>query len=79
MKEVKLTQIVKCAGCAAKLPPAFLSEAVHGINWPSNEKIIQDMSGNEDCGVYALNKTEGYLQRLNSTESWDEWLKSRTA
>tara|TARA_B100000427_G_C15458620_1_gene572977 strand:- start:247 stop:1290 length:1044 start_codon:yes stop_codon:yes gene_type:complete len=62
MKEVKLTQIVKCAGCAAKLPPAFLSEAIHGIKWPSNEKIIQDMSGNEDCGVYALNKTEALVQ-----------------
>ncbi len=61
MKNVKLTQVVQCAGCAAKLPPAFLSEAVSGINWPTNDNIIQNMSGNEDCGVYAFNETEALV------------------
>lgn len=62
MKDIKLTQVVKCAGCAAKLPPAFLSAAVKGIDWPSNDKVIQDMSGNEDSGVFALNDTEALVQ-----------------
>ena len=62
MKDIKLTQVVKCAGCAAKLPPAFLSDAVKGIDWPSNDKVIQDMSGNEDSGVFALNDTEALVQ-----------------
>ena len=62
MKDIKLTQVVKCAGCAAKLPPAFLSEAVKGIDWPSNKNVIQDMSGNEDSGVFALNDTEALVQ-----------------
>ena len=62
MKDIKLTQVVKCAGCAAKLPPAFLSAAVKGIDWPSSDKVIQDMSGNEDSGVFALNNTEALVQ-----------------
>lgn len=62
MTNTKLTQVVKCAGCAAKLPPSFLSEAVKDINWPTNSSVIQDMKNNEDCGVYALNDTEALVQ-----------------
>ena len=69
MKDIKLTQVVKCAGCAAKLPPAFLSAAVKGIDWPSSDKVIQDMSGNEDSGVFALNNTYTSEPLRNESEA----------
>lgn len=62
MTKIKLTQVVKCAGCAAKLPPSFLSDAVKDIKWPTNSSVIQDMTNNEDCGVYSLNNTEALVQ-----------------
>lgn len=62
METIKLTQVVKCAGCAAKLPPSFLSQAVQNIDWPTNSNVIQDMRNNEDCGVYALDENEALVQ-----------------
>ncbi|PCJ20708.1 MAG: selenide, water dikinase SelD [Candidatus Cloacimonadota bacterium] len=62
MKDIKLTQVVNCAGCAGKLPPKFLSDAVHGIDWYSNQNVIQAMENNEDAGVFKINETESLIQ-----------------
>ncbi|MCO4781835.1 MAG: selenide, water dikinase SelD [Candidatus Cloacimonetes bacterium] len=62
MSQVKLTQVVKCAGCAGKLAPKYLSQAVHGIQWHTNENVIQAMENNEDAGVFKLNEQESLVQ-----------------
>lgn len=62
MNPVKLTQVVKCAGCAGKLAPKYLSQAVHGIPWHTNDNVIQAMENNEDAGVFKLNETESLIQ-----------------
>lgn len=55
MEKVRLTQLVKSAGCAAKIFPHILSEALSGINWYSNENVIVGFSGKDDAGVYKVN------------------------
>lgn len=61
-EKVRLTQIVKCAGCAGKLAPAILSKAVHSVDWPTNENVLHGNQGNEDCGVYKISETEALVQ-----------------
>lgn len=55
MENVRLTQMVKSAGCAAKLFPFILSEALKDIEWQSNENVIVGFSGKDDAGVYKIN------------------------
>lgn len=54
-KEVRLTQMVKSAGCAAKIFPYILSDALKGINWYKDENVIVGFSGSDDAGVYKIN------------------------
>ena len=54
MEKVRLTQLVKSVGCAAKIFPDILSEALSGINWYSNENILVNFDVKDDAGVYRL-------------------------
>ena len=60
-EKVKLTQLVKCAGCAGKLKPSLLDTALSGVQWPDNEHVIHKMGGHEDCGVYRLDDTNALV------------------
>jgi selenide,water dikinase len=53
--KVRLTQLVKSAGCAAKIFPDILSEALRGINWTTNENVLVGFDGKDDAGVYKIN------------------------
>lgn len=53
--KVRLTQLVKSAGCAAKIFPDILSEALKGINWTTNENVLVGFDGKDDAGVYKIN------------------------
>ncbi|MBS1493862.1 MAG: selenide, water dikinase SelD [Bacteroidetes bacterium] len=53
--KVRLTQMVTSAGCAAKIFPHILSDALKGINWPTNENVIVGFEGKDDAGVYKIN------------------------
>jgi selenide,water dikinase len=61
MTDVRLTQLVSCAGCAGKIPPAFLSEAVSGIDWYSNENVLAAFAKCEDCGVYKIDEENALI------------------
>lgn len=52
---VRLTQMVTSAGCAAKIFPHILSEALKGIEWATNENVIVGFEGKDDAGVYKIN------------------------
>lgn len=54
MEKVRLTQMVKSAGCAAKLFPFILSEALKDIDWGKNENVLVGFSGKDDAGVYKI-------------------------
>jgi selenide,water dikinase len=52
---VRLTQMVTSAGCAAKIFPHILSDALKGVNWPTNENVLVGFEGKDDAGVYKIN------------------------
>lgn len=53
--KVRLTQMVTSAGCAAKLFPYLLSDALGDIDWYSNEDVIIGFDRCDDAGVYKIN------------------------
>ncbi|MBK8551741.1 MAG: selenide, water dikinase SelD [Ignavibacteria bacterium] len=53
--QVRLTQMVTSAGCAAKIFPHILSEALKGIEWATNANVIVGFEGKDDAGVYKIN------------------------
>ena len=55
MEKVRLTQMVKTAGCAAKLFPFILTEALKDIDWYTDENVIVGFSGKDDAGIYKIN------------------------
>ncbi|MBM4158603.1 MAG: selenide, water dikinase SelD [Ignavibacteria bacterium] len=54
MSEIRLTQMVKSAGCAAKLFPYLLSDILKDINWGTDKNVLVDFSGKDDAGVYKI-------------------------
>ena len=46
--------MVKSAGCAAKIFPDILSEALKGIDWPTNDNVLVGFDGKDDAGVYKM-------------------------
>ncbi len=54
-KDVRLTQMVTSAGCAAKIFPFILSDALKDINWYNDENVLVGFSGSDDAGVYRIN------------------------
>lgn len=47
--------MVKSAGCAAKIFPDILSEALKDVKWATNENVIVGFDGKDDAGVYKIN------------------------
>lgn len=46
--------MVKSAGCAAKIFPHILSDALKGIEWHTNDSVLVGFDGKDDAGVYKL-------------------------
>jgi len=53
-EKVRLTQMVTSAGCAAKIFPYILNDALKDIKWFQDENVMVGFSGNDDAGVYKL-------------------------
>lgn len=49
---IRLTQTVSCAGCAAKLTPTLLSEALRGITWPTDPNVVVGFDQCDDAAIY---------------------------
>lgn len=56
MKDVRLTQMVTSAGCAAKLFPFLLSDVLNGVEFFNDKNVIVGFEGKDDAGVYKLNE-----------------------
>ena len=64
-EKIRLTQMVKSAGCAAKIFPFILSDALKEIEWYTNEKVLVNFSGKDDAGIYKV--SEDYAL-INTTD-----------
>jgi selenide,water dikinase len=60
--KVRLTQMVTSAGCAAKIFPHILSEALSGIEWKTNENVLVGFEGRDDAGVYKISNELALIQ-----------------
>lgn len=60
----RLTQMVSCAGCAAKLSPASLSAAVQGLfaGVPPDPNVLVGFGMLDDAGVYRLSDELALVQ-----------------
>ncbi len=54
-QNVRLTQMVTSAGCAAKIFPHILSDTLKDIQWPTDKNVIIGFEGKDDAGVYRIN------------------------
>lgn len=54
-KKYRLTQMVKSAGCAAKIFPNILAEALKNIKQEKNQNVLVGFEGKDDAGVYKIN------------------------
>ena len=64
---LRLTEMVSCAGCAAKLGPASLSAAVKGLfdTVPPNPNVLVGFGTLDDAGVYKLSETQALVQTVD--------------
>lgn len=62
---MKLTQMVKCSGCAAKMGPGILSKVLETIPKETDTNILVGRESFDDAGVYRLNDTTALVQTLD--------------
>ena len=49
---IRLTQMVSCAGCAAKLDPTMLAEILGNVQWPQSDQVMVGFEDADDAGVF---------------------------
>jgi len=64
-KIVRLTQTVKGAGCAAKLPPGDLDRALCGLDLPVDDNLIVGLERADDAGIYRVSDDLALVQTLD--------------
>ena len=63
---VRLTAEVSCAGCAAKLGPADLREALKSLpRGPRDRRVLVDASTLDDAGVFAFGRGTALVQTVD--------------
>lgn len=62
--EAKLTKYVKAAGCAAKLGPGDLTEALGGLSC-AHENVLVGMDTSDDASVYYLDEERALVQTVD--------------
>ncbi len=62
---VRLTAMVKAAGCAAKLSPGMLDSILRGLPAPSDPNVLVGFSTNDDAGIYQLDENLAIVQTVD--------------
>ncbi len=64
---VRLTELVSCAGCAAKLGPGVLSAAVRDLfaGVPRDPNVLVGFDTLDDAGVYQLSAAQALVQTVD--------------
>lgn len=64
-KTIRLTQTVKGAGCAAKIPPGDLDRALCGLDLPVDPDLIVGLDQADDAGVYRVSDDIALVQTID--------------
>jgi len=64
---MKLTQMVKCSGCAAKMGPGILSKVLETIPKETDSNILVGRESFDDAGVYRLPYLSGQSNMYDRT------------
>lgn len=64
-KDIRLTQTVKGAGCAAKLSPGDLDRALCGLDLPVDPNLLVGLDQADDAGVYRVSADLALVQTLD--------------
>src|SRR5258706_16321932 len=63
---MRLTEMVSCSGCAAKLSAKMLADALHRLPiQPPNENVLVGFDKADDAGVYRLREDLAIVQTLD--------------
>ncbi len=62
---VKLTAMVKAAGCAAKLSPGMLDSILRGLPRPRDLNVLVGFNTNDDAGVYKIDENLAMVQTVD--------------
>lgn len=65
MERTKLTHYAAKGGCACKIGPHILAKALAGFFSSPNERVLVDMQGADDAGVFLLNKDLALVQTMD--------------
>ena len=65
VEPIRLTQTVKAAGCAAKLPPGALEKALCGLDLPVDSNLLVGLTHADDAGVYRVSDELALVQTLD--------------
>ena len=62
---VRLTDYVTSGGCACKIGPHILERVLKSVTSVTNERVLADMTGADDAGVYTISDTLALVQTLD--------------
>lgn len=62
---VRLTDYVTSGGCACKIGPHILERVLKSVTSVTNERVLADMTGADDAGVYKIYDTLALVQTLD--------------
>ncbi len=65
MKKIKLTEMVKASGWAAKISPEILSQVLRGIEKSSDPNLLVGTEHSDDAAVYKINEETAIIQSLD--------------
>lgn len=65
IKDIRLTQTVKGAGCASKLSPGDLDRALCGLDLPVDPNLLVGLDQADDAGVYRVSADLALVQTLD--------------
>jgi selenide, water dikinase len=62
----RLTEMVSCAGCAAKLPPGALAQVLSSLpRQPGDPRVILGFENNDDAGVFRISDNLALVQTVD--------------
>ena len=62
---IKLTQYSQTAGCAAKISPLDLAQALQNLKKIPNENLLVGFDTSDDAAVYKINDETAIIQTLD--------------
>ncbi len=65
IKKIRLTETVTGAGCAAKISPGDLDQALCGLEFPTNRNVLVGLNTVDDAGVYQISEDLAIVQTVD--------------